>query len=44
VQGALLPLPDWKGDMLADLSLQAWLGKIPSSARPACLIDQLEER
>jgi hypothetical protein len=44
MQGALDPLPDWQGDMLADPSRQAWLGKIPVLPGAACPIDQPEWR
>jgi hypothetical protein len=40
VQGGLSPLPDWKGDMLADLSRQAWFKRIPFSLGAAHSIDQ----
>jgi hypothetical protein len=44
MQGAFSPFPDWKDDVLADLSRQAWLEKIPSSPGAPGPIDQPEGR
>jgi hypothetical protein len=44
MQGDLAPVLDWKGDVLASRSRQAWPGKILSPLGGACPIDQPEER
>jgi hypothetical protein len=44
MQGALSPLPDWKGDVLVDTSRQAWFEQIPSLLAATCSIDQPEKR
>jgi hypothetical protein len=40
----LSPIPDWKGNTLADPSGQTWFEKMPFSLGPTCSIDQAEER
>jgi hypothetical protein len=44
VQGAFSPLPDWKGNVLADPSGQAGLEKVPSSLGVTYPIDQPEDQ